>query len=324
MNRRVIDLRSQGRPLLDIVSYARGRGPLTPDQRAYVARTVRRVPEVVVKVSGGARTLAGVERHMKYIEKKDEFGLETDMNTRASGQGFAHDLVRDWDLDVEVLNHYSKKSVRGKPPRLAHNIIFSMPAGTSPTKVLEAVRRVALNEWALEHRYAMALHTDTPRPHVHVVVKAVSEKGVRLNIKKDTLRNWRAQFAANLRELGVAANATERAVRGETRTHKRTAIYRPAQRNDSYHVRELQAKALREAMGELQFRDPGFAVLNQTRNYVMVGWRALEAKMRTLGDDELARDIGDFADQMSPVQTERVSLVRRAHDFARSRSGHNV
>jgi hypothetical protein len=64
MSRRVIDLRSQV-PLLDIVSYGRGRGPLTPAQNAYITRTVRRVPEVMVKVSGGARTLAGVERHMK-------------------------------------------------------------------------------------------------------------------------------------------------------------------------------------------------------------------------------------------------------------------
>jgi deoxyribose-phosphate aldolase len=69
MKKRVIDLRQQT-PLLDLISYGRGGRELTPAQLAYVARTVRRVPEVVVKVSGGARTLAGVERHMKYIEKR--------------------------------------------------------------------------------------------------------------------------------------------------------------------------------------------------------------------------------------------------------------
>ena len=35
-----------------------------------------------------------------------------------------------------------------------------------------------------KHRYAMVLHTDEPHPHVHMVVKAVSEEGVRLNIQK--------------------------------------------------------------------------------------------------------------------------------------------
>src|SRR3954454_25052578 len=117
MPKRIVDLRSQA-PLLDIVTYARGRGHLTPAQRAYIARTVRRVPEVVVKVSGGARTMAGVERHLKYIEKKGVSGLETDMDTRAGGSGFARELVRDWDLDIESLKHYSKKTIRGKPPKL--------------------------------------------------------------------------------------------------------------------------------------------------------------------------------------------------------------
>src|SRR3979411_2806547 len=115
MNRRVIDLRSQEAPLLDIVSYARGRAPLTPAERAYIARTVRRVPEVLVKVSGGARALAGGGRHMENIEKKGERGLETDMGTRAGGERFARHLVADWDLDIETLNRYSKRFVRGKP-----------------------------------------------------------------------------------------------------------------------------------------------------------------------------------------------------------------
>lgn len=313
MPKRAIDLRSQV-PLLDIVSYARGRGPLTRGQRAYIARTVRRVPEVVVKVSGGARTLAGVERHLKYIEKKGVSGLETDQETRARGSSFARDLVRDWDLDIEAFNHYSKKFVRGKPPKLVHNIIFSMPEGTSPKIVFEAVRRFALSEWALEHRYAMALHTDTPRPHVHVVVKAISEEGVRLNIKKATLRHWRAQFAKQLNELGQAANATERAVRGETRTYKRTEIYRADQRNDSDHIRMAKSKARRDAEGKNQTMDPGLAVMRRTRSQVMAAWLALKMKALAIGDNALARDIDEFADAMPPVQTEHGRRVMHARE----------
>jgi hypothetical protein len=62
-------------------------------------------------------------------EKKGVTGLETDMDTRAGTPGFAGDLVRDWDLDLEALKQNTKKSTRGKPPKLVHNIIFSMPAG---------------------------------------------------------------------------------------------------------------------------------------------------------------------------------------------------
>jgi len=136
MKRPVIDLRSQA-PLLNIVSYGRGGRMLTPTQRAYVARTVRHVPEVVVKVSGGARTLAGVQRHMGYIEKKGVLGLETDRSTRAGGDHFAPLMVKDWDLDVEALKHYSTPFRRGKPPKLVHNIVFSMPTWHLPGESAE-------------------------------------------------------------------------------------------------------------------------------------------------------------------------------------------
>ena len=94
-------------------------------------------------------------------------------------------------------------------------MIFSMPPGTPPQKVLSAVRTLAREEFALKHRYAMVLHTDEPHPHVHVVVKALGEDGRRLNIRKETLRNWRREFARHLREEGVAANATDRASQGK-------------------------------------------------------------------------------------------------------------
>jgi type IV secretory pathway VirD2 relaxase len=90
-----------------------------------------------------------------------------------------------------------------------------MPAGTSPDRVLSAAQKFCREEFALKHRYVMALHTDEPHPHVHVVLKAVNEEGRRLNIKKATLQEWRAKFAANLREQGVAANATPRKFRNQ-------------------------------------------------------------------------------------------------------------
>src|ERR1700741_1316212 len=111
-----------------------------------------------------------------------------------------------------------------KQPKLVHKMIFSMPAGTPPNKVLAAVKVFAREEFGAKHRYAMVLHTDEPHPHVHMVVKAMSEEGVRLNIQKATLRHWRREFARHLREQGVAANATERATRGVTRPQKTDGI----------------------------------------------------------------------------------------------------
>src|SRR5436853_4919896 len=113
-----------------------------------------------------------------------------------------------------------------------------MPKGTPPEKLLNAVRTFAREKFALQHRYALALHTDQGHPHVHVVVKAESEQGVRLNIRKATLREWRRDFARYLCELGVEANATERAVRGKRESAKRDGIYRAEQRGMSRHTRK--------------------------------------------------------------------------------------
>jgi hypothetical protein len=61
MKKRLLELPGQV-PILNIVSYGRsGPQSLTRSQREQVARTAHRVPEVMIKVSGGARTLAGVE-----------------------------------------------------------------------------------------------------------------------------------------------------------------------------------------------------------------------------------------------------------------------
>src|SRR6202140_2909016 len=242
MPKRLIDTRV-GVPLLDIASYAR-RGPghrdrLSPAEVQQIARTVRRTPEVMVKVlSRGGQNLGAVRRHLEYLRLRDdgELELETDDGQRLSGEGVSKDLLEDWDLDLEEHRRQSDLDARrSRSPKLAHKLMFSMPAGTPPEKVLAAVKNFAREEFGLKHRYAMVLHTDEPHPHVHMVVKAVSEQGVRLHIRKATLREWRSEFARNLRALGVAANATERAVRGEPRKAKTDSIYRAEQRGVSHH-----------------------------------------------------------------------------------------
>jgi hypothetical protein len=83
-----------------------------------------------------------------------------------------------------------------------HNLIFSMPPGTPATKVLQAARQFATNEWALKHRYTMVLHTNESHPHVLVVGKARSEQGPCLNIRKAMLRDWRQQFEPDSTDTG--------------------------------------------------------------------------------------------------------------------------
>src|SRR6516164_8136385 len=165
-------------PLLDLVSYARpgpaSNAPLAPTEIARIARTVARAPEVVVKVSGGAKSLRGALAHVRYIDRQGQLEIETDEGQHLRGEDAEHQLLADWDLDVadvEARSPYSGSPGR-KPSKVVHNVVLSMPAGTSPQKLLAASRDFAREEFALKHRYAMVLHTDQQHPHVHLVVKA--------------------------------------------------------------------------------------------------------------------------------------------------------
>jgi len=201
---------------------------LTQAQVEQIRRTVQRTPEAVVKLlPRGSNDLKAVGQHLDYIGRNGKLELETDDGERPRGRT-EKALLDDWDLDIDdVRRQATLAATKGrKPPKLVHKLMFSMPPGTPPDKVLGAVRNFAREEFWGQHRYAFALHTDEAHPHVHVVLKAVSEQGVRLNIKKATLRHWRSEFARNLRQLGVEANATERAVHGETRKAKKDGIYR--------------------------------------------------------------------------------------------------
>ncbi len=201
------------------------RTRLTPAQVALVSRTAARTPEVMVKVlSSGATSAKAVGRHIDYVSRKGEVELHADEGEVLQGRSATDALPEDWNLDLEEAGAAARigKGTRHRPPRLVHKLVFSMPAGTSPRKVLGAVQNLCRDEFALKHRYVMALHTDEPHPHVHVILKATSEQGKRLNIKKAHLKEWRVKFAAHLRELGVAANATPRMFRGQEVRSKST------------------------------------------------------------------------------------------------------
>jgi Relaxase/Mobilisation nuclease domain len=328
MPRRLIEV-GGARPLLDIASYAR-QGPgrrdrLSQDEIELISRTVRRTPEVMVKVlSRGGQDLKAIGRHLGYLNRGGEVDIETDDGQHLSGQGVEKELLEDWDLDLE--EHRRKVDLEWSnrsPPKLAHKLMFSMPAGTPPDKMLAAVKNFAREEFGLKHRYAMVLHTDEPHPHVHMIVKAVSEQGVRLNIRKATLREWRRGFAHHLRALGIAANATDRGVRGEKRSPKPDGIYRAEQRGESRHTQgRAEAVAAELLKGNLRV-EPGKAKLLKTRREVERGWWAVRDILATQGRPKLAAQVRQFSTQMPPPLTERESIAEAIRRHTREARTHD-
>jgi hypothetical protein len=143
-----------------------------------------------------------------------------------------------------------------------------------------------------------------------MVVKAVSEQGVRLNIRKATLREWRREFARHLRALGVRANATERAVRGETRPPKLDGTYRAERRGDSSRIRARTEGIAQELLkGDLKF-EQGKARLLETRKEVQRGWFAVGEILAAEGRVELAHQIWRFAADMPTAITDREWIAK--------------
>ncbi len=170
-----------------------------------------RAPQVVIKVvSPGSNTLMAIRWHLEELQSGKDRAMEMDVcATPVVGKKAARALIKHWGLDSDELLYQHLKPVRRIPRKLIHKILFSMPTGTPPEKLLAAVRNFAEEEFKHQHRYALALHTDEPHPHVHLVVRAMKDKELlRLNIRKPLLRKWRQAFARHLRAQGVAAEAT--------------------------------------------------------------------------------------------------------------------
>jgi hypothetical protein len=148
---------------------------------------------------------------------------------------------RLWHLDLSLGHHRGARGTNAfaRPVKLVQNIVLSMPSPTPPDKVRAAAKAFAREKFGAKHRYAMVVHTHQQHPHVHLVVKAEREDGKgRLHIDKAMLRAWRQDFAQEMRRQGIAANATPRSVRGQTKRAAKNVFYRTQARGESYALRE--------------------------------------------------------------------------------------
>lgn len=320
MTKRAFRVPSETAPFLNIFSGGRcgrrGSGGFSSAQIEQIRRTVRRAPEVMVKVTGGGRKTGAAAAHLAYISQEGKLDLESDDGQRISKAG-QRELLTGWHLELSAGQYRQARDGSRRPPgiKLVHNITLSMPAPTPPEAVLAAAKVFAREKFALKHRYAMALHTHQQHPHVHLVVKAEAEDGRgRLHIDKAMLREWREDFARMMRAQGIAANATSRAVRGQGKRSARAAIYRAKGRRNSYAMREAVQSIAAELTRTRRIQDPAHARLAGTRQSIVAGWMDVAARLDAQGEPMLAGDVRYFAKHLPPVFTDRERL---AADFIR-------
>src|SRR3569833_223373 len=301
--------------MLDIFSLARP-GPsrhFTRQQILQISRTVRRAPEVMVKVTGGGGSSGAVGAHFGYISRKGNLEIETDYGERVAGKDAQRALLAEWHLALSAGQYRGARDQKHKPrkTKLGYNIVLSMPSPTPPDKVLAGARRFAVENFGLQHRYAMVLHTDQQHPHVHMVVKAEGDNGQRLHVDKAMLRQWREDFARMMREQGIAANATPRVARGRNRDKTRDARFR-AQRHGKSTALVATVKEIAKELYETKtYRDPARPQLVETRRAVVDRWMTIADTLDAQGEAELATDVRRFAQDLPPVLTQKERLAAR-------------
>ncbi|MDC0994039.1 relaxase/mobilization nuclease domain-containing protein [bacterium] len=256
--------------------------------RAQIERTARRTPEVMVKITNrhnAGRGMKAIRAHLDYISRNGKVELEDQDGDLASSRNDVKDLQRYWEDGVGVPEE--------SPRREAFNVILSMPAGTPSQQVLDAARDFLQEEFE-GREYVFGLHTDTPRPHVHVcILAAAARKGQkRLNPKRADLQRWREGFADRLRQRGIDANATPRRTRGE--------IGKRGMPISTYHAMKRKGRDITEK--------PLASAIEHANTDAMTAWREIAdvlAKSEVSTDPALAKQSTDFV-----MQTPLARLLR--------------
>ena len=196
---------------------------------------VKRSPQVLVKVSGGGKSIRYIKAHLDYISRNGQITVEDQNGDKLNGKADINALRDEWQCGGFPIPESSEV-------RQAFNIVLSMPAGTDEHAVLAAARDFAKTEFE-GFQYAMVLHTfDTdpdqspsPHPHVHLCVKATGLDGTRLNPRKADLQRWREVFAKTLREHGVEAEATRRVHRLQKERGEKQSVRYMRARGEKLH-----------------------------------------------------------------------------------------
>lgn len=280
--------------------------------KATLARVVRRAPEVLVKVTGRKKGSRHLAAHLDYIGRHGDIPLETRDGEEITTKDDRQRVSDEWSDPLYWRQGTTVSAVA---------MVFSMPAGTNPETVKQAVREAAERMIGDNHDYLMALHTDTPRPHVHLTVQAEGLNRKRFDPRREDLFRFREAFAEALRSRGVQAEATPRYARGQGRAGTSMALTQLRARIRSGASRQPTEADLRQAREAMQValgtaEQPEF--VSKTRERWQDTKRRYEAAAAQLDrsndreDRKLARDVRLFLQERANIETIPDRMLRDA------------
>lgn len=254
--------------------------------RARIEATVRgRARQTVVSVTGCGHSMRSISAQFRYISRDGQQEIEDDRGETFRGLQAVRDLAEDWRYSGRLIPSVAGAGTR----RQALYMVLSMPKGTDAHAVQRAAREFARIELA-GHKYVMVLHDHQTNPHVHLSVKVESRIGVQLIPRIRDLYRWRETFSEQLRELGVAADASPQVTRGG---HSRPdAIWK---------LKARAAGKLRVDRPRTQDSPPAQALRIATIDAWMQIGQAM-AQSDAPEDRRLAREIARFVQDMPVVK----------------------
>jgi Relaxase/Mobilisation nuclease domain len=196
---------------------------------ANIKAVIKKAPEVMVKITGSSMGTRGFKSHIDYISRNGKIELENETGDKLNGTASLRDL-RDEHKASQVPYEGTKREFL--------HVVFSMKEGTNEDKLKTAVAEFCKTEFP-NRRYVMAFHGDTKNPHVHVCVATRDidrADELRLSPRKNDIFRWRQCYAEKLRDQGIDAAASGRAVRFNNRKSEKGSIRQIRQDNPNSPV----------------------------------------------------------------------------------------
>lgn len=278
-------------------------------QAAKLMRVAGKAPEVIVRVRpGGTKGPGHILAHMTYITRNGKLDAYNERDEVVKGVPEVKAVFKEWGFST------ANASTRQRAQTV--NMVLSMPAGTDPDAVLQASRAFAKKEFSANHQYLLALHTDTEQPHVHLSVKAQGFDLTWLKRSPDDLQRWREEFAEQLRERGVEAEATPRQTRGVVAKAKSQPMHHLAK--EPKRSRVITAKvdeAVRDVASGVRLPErPWEKAIKARQAQVRNTYAEAEKELRHRGDPDAkaaADQLADFLRNMPAIETEGVAMRRK-------------
>lgn len=263
-------------------------------------------PEVMVKIPkrhGSSNGLKGIQNNLDYISRNGDLELENQDGEAIFGKKAIKELMKDYQ-SMGIPKHSKRRE--------ALNVVLSMPPGTQPEKLKNAVRAFAQEAFA-DHRWVMVQHLDTDHPHCHLNVLMEDDYGNRLNPRKNDLYQWRLRFAEKLREQGIECAATRRQHRGVYRKANNGVIQHIQKRNGESYVMKKQAENLIKALETGQCPTQPFLKKQlETQKIMIEEYGKLAQELYQLGHPKEARLISLLKKQVE--NADRRSSEQMAYD----------